>query len=158
MMHSCVRRSFPCFGDNPDVGNYRQQALIDAPINAVWSQVGNPSTYPSWAGDVVEVTGLDKVEEGAHFRRKTKTPFGTSETEFVIEQLDDMHEIQVRCLLSGYYLHWVLTEAGDDTFAQVEVGMDPKHLGYRAVDRVVGRRWYRNVVEDMLERLRAVIR
>ena len=39
--------------------------------------------------------------------------------------------------------------AGDDTFAQVEVGMDPKHMGYRAIDRVVGRRWYRNIVEQM---------
>jgi hypothetical protein len=36
--------------------------------------------------------------------------------------------------------------------------MDPKHIGYRAVDMTVGRRWYRNVVEDTLERLRAVVR
>jgi hypothetical protein len=60
--------------------------------------------------------------------------------------------------MSGYYLHWLLTEAGDDTFAEVEVGMDPKHIGYRAVDATVGKRWYRNIVEDTLERLRSVIR
>jgi hypothetical protein len=36
--------------------------------------------------------------------------------------------------------------------------MDPKRLGDRAFDATLGRRWYRRTVEDMLERLRAVIR
>jgi len=140
------------------VGAYRQQALIEAPVEAVWRQVGDPNRYPEWAGDVVEVTGLEDVIEGAIYRQKSRTPLGKSETDFVVESLDDMREIQVRCLMSGYYLHWLLTEAGDDTFAEVEVGMDPKHIGYRAVDVTVGKRWYRNVVEDTLERLRSVIR
>ena len=140
------------------MGSYRQQTLIEAPVEAVWREVGDPNRYPYWAGDVVEVTGLDNVVEGAHFRQKTRTPLGKSETEFVVESLDDLREIQVRCLMSGYYLHWLLTEAGDDTFAEVEVGMDPKHLGYRAMDLTVGRRWYRSIVDDMLERLRTVIR
>ena len=64
----------------------------------------------------------------------------------MVDRLEDLREIKVRCLISGYYLHWQLTEAGEDTFAQVEVGMDPKHFGYRAVDATVGKRWYRNVV------------
>jgi hypothetical protein len=140
------------------VGAYRQHALIEAPVEAVWRQVGDPNRYPEWAGDVVEVTGLEDVIEGAIYRQKSRTPLGKSETDFVVEQLDDMREIQVRCLMSGYYLHWLLTEAGDDTFAEVEVGMDPKHIGYRAVDATVGKRWYRNIVEDTLERLRSVIR
>jgi len=140
------------------VGAYRQQALIEAPVEAVWREVGDPRRYPEWAGDVVEVTGLDDVIEGAIYHQRSRTPLGKSETDFVVEQLDDMREIQVRCLMSGYYLHWLLTEAGDDTFAEVEVGMDPKHIGYRAVDVTVGKRWYRNVVEDTLERLRSVIR
>jgi hypothetical protein len=140
------------------MGHYREQMLIDAPVDAVWRQVGDPSSYPRWAGDVVEVTGLDVVEEGAQYHQTTRTPFGKSETDFVVDRLEDLREIKVRCLLSGYYLHWQLTEAGQDTFAQVEVGMDPKHFGYRAIDKTVGKRWYRNVVQDMLERLRSVIR
>ena len=140
------------------MANYRQQTLIDAPVDAVWSQVGDPASYPRWAGDIVEVTGLEAVEEGAEYHQVTRTPFGKSESDFVVEQLDDLREIKVRCLLSGYYLHWQLTEAGQDTFAQVEVGMDPKHIGYRAVDVTVGKRWYRRTVEDMLVRLRAVIK
>ena len=137
---------------------YRQQTLIEAPVPAVWREIGDPNRYPLWAGDVVEVTGLDEVKEGAHFHQRTRTPLGKSETEFVIEALDDLREIHVRCLVSGYYLHWVLTEAGQDTFAEVEIGMDPKHIGYRAMDVTVGKRWYRRTVEEMLDRLRAVIR
>ncbi|HYH59572.1 MAG TPA: SRPBCC family protein [Thermoleophilaceae bacterium] len=140
------------------MSSYRQQTLIEAPVESVWRQVGDPNTYPSWAGDVVEVTELDELKVGAQFRQKTKTPLGTSETPFVVEQLDDMREIQVRCLLSGYYLRWLLTEAGDDTFAEVEVGMDPKRLHYRAIDVVIGKRWYRGVVDDMLDRLRTLVR
>lgn len=136
---------------------YRQQALIEAPVEAVWREVGDPNRYPHWAGDVVEVSGLDEVKPGAQFRQKTRTPLGKSETDFVVEQLNDLREIQVRCLMSGYYLHWLLTEAGKDTFAEVEVGMDPKHIGYRAIDATIGRRWYRTVVQDTLDRLRAVV-
>ena len=137
---------------------YRQQALIEAPAEAVWREVGDPSRYPKWAGDIVEVTGLSDVEVGATYNQVTKTPIRTMRTDFVVEQLDEMREIQVKCLLSGYYVHWLLTEAGDNTFTQVEIGMDPKSLGYRAIDRTIGKRWYRNVVEDMLTRLRAVLK
>lgn len=140
------------------MGQYRQQTLIEAPLDAVWGQVGNPSTYPAWANDVVEVTGLDEVKQGAHFRQKTKSPLGTNETEFVVESFDELREIQVRCLLSGYYLRWVLTEAGDDTFAEVEIGMDPKRLSFHAVDKTVGKRWYRQLVENTLTGLRSALR
>jgi hypothetical protein len=143
--------------ENRDVGAYRQQTLIEAPVTAVWREVGDPNRYPHWAGDVVEVTGLDEVMEGAHYHQKSRTPLGKSNTEFVVESLDDLREIQVRCLMSGYYLHWLLTEAGDDTFAEIEIGMDPKHIGYRAVDATLGKRWYRRAVEETLDRLRAVI-
>lgn len=149
--------SFPCLRDNPDVAAYRQQCLFDAPVEAVWREIGDPNRYPAWAGEIVEVTGLDHVEAGARYQQTTKTPLGTSATDFEIEALDDLREIQVRCLVSGYYMRWVLTEAADDTYAEVEIGMDPKHIGYRAIDMTVGRRWYRRMVEDMLVRLRAVI-
>jgi uncharacterized protein YndB with AHSA1/START domain len=140
------------------VSAYRQQCLFDAPVEAVWREVGDPARYPAWAGEIVEVTDLDHLQEGARYRQTMKTPFGKSETDFEVEALDDLHEIRVRCMVSGYYMRWVLTEAADDTYAEVEIGMDPKRLGDRAFDATLGRRWYRRTVEDMLERLRAVIR
>ena len=69
-----------------------------------------------------------------------------------------MREISVRCTVSGWYLHWLLTEAGTDTFAEFEVGMDPTNLGYRAVDSTVGKRWYRRTAENTLEQLRKTLR
>ena len=61
-----------------------------------------------------------------------------------------MREIRLRCLQSGYYSRWLLTEARGETFADVEIGMDPAHVGYRAFDAVLGRRWYRRLAEDSL--------
>jgi hypothetical protein len=140
------------------MGSYRQQTLIEAPVDAVWAQVGDPNTYPEWAGEVVEVEGLEAVEQGAHYQQAGKTPFGgTRKTEFVVEAFDEMREIGVRCTVSGWYLHWLLTGAGDDTFAEVEVGMEPTHVGYRAVDSTVGKRWYRRTAVETLEQLRKTL-
>ena len=137
------------------MGSYRQQTLIEAPVEAVWAQVGNPNTYPEWAGETVEVKGLDVIEAGARYQQTQKPPVGSAKpTEFVVDAFEEMHEISVRCTVSGWYLHWLLTEAGDDTFAEVEVGMDPASLGYRAADAALGRRWYRRTAENTLAQLR----
>jgi hypothetical protein len=141
------------------MGAYRHQTLIEAPVETVWARVGNPNTYPEWAGEVVEVEGLDTVELGAHYQQAEKLPFGPArKTEFVVDAFEEMREISVRCTVSGWYLRWLLTGAGDDTFAEVEIGMNPKHLGYRAVDATVGKRWYRSAVEQTLDGLRKIIR
>jgi hypothetical protein len=36
--------------------------------------------------------------------------------------------------------------------------MNPTHAGYRAVDTVVGKRWYRKTAETTLEQLRNTLR
>jgi polyketide cyclase/dehydrase/lipid transport protein len=137
------------------MGSYRQQTLIEAPVEAVWAQVGDPNTYPAWAGETVEVKGLDTIEAGARYEQTQKPPFGSAKpTEFVVDAFEEMHEISVRCTVSGFYLHWLLTEAGEDTFAEVEVGMDPTNVGYRAADVALGKRWYRRTAESTLEQLR----
>src|SRR5688572_8717068 len=110
------------------MASFRQQTLIEAPVEDVWRLVGDPRRYPEWAGDVLEVTGLpDQVSAGTEFTQRSKTPFGSSETRFVVDELEDLREIRMSCLQSGYYSHWLLTEAGDDTYCEVEIGMEPKH-------------------------------
>jgi hypothetical protein len=137
------------------MGSFRQQVLIEAPVEAVWAQVGDPNRYPEWTGETVEVEGLETVESGARYQHTQKAPLGqTHPTEFVVDAFEEMREISVRCTVSGWYLHWLLTEAGNDTFAEVEVGMDPTHLGYKAVDSTLGKRWYRRTAENTLEQLR----
>jgi hypothetical protein len=133
---------------------WRQQALIDAPLEVVWSLVGDPRRFPEWAGNVVEVTGLAEVSTGAHFQQKSRMLGSSSETTFVIEELEDLHEIRLRCLSSGYYTHWLLTEAGEGTFADAEIGMEPTGARYRAMDTVVGKRYYRRLLDGALGGLR----
>jgi hypothetical protein len=140
------------------MGSFRKQALIEAPVDVVWAQVGDPNTYPEWAGEIVEVEGLENVEEGARYQQAEKIPFaGTRKTEFVVDEFEEMREINVRCTVTGWYLRWLLTGAGEDTFAEFEVGMKPTNPGYRAVDTVVGKRWYRKTAEQTLEQLRKTV-
>jgi polyketide cyclase/dehydrase/lipid transport protein len=140
------------------MGSYRQQTLIEAPVEAVWAQVGDPNTYPHWAGETVEVRGLETIEAGARYEQTQKPPVGSAKpTVFVVDAFEEMREISVRCTVSGWYLHWLLTGAGQDTFAEVEVGMDPTHLGYRAADVALGKRWYRRTAENTLEQLRKIL-
>jgi hypothetical protein len=128
----------------------RRQGLIAAPLPEVWSLVADPGRFVEWAGEVVEVTGAATVAEGTTFRQKSRTPLGIHETTFRVEALHDLREIRLRCLDSGYYSHWLLTEAQGATFAEVEIGMEPAHAGYRAFDLVVGRRWHRRLAAESL--------
>lgn len=135
--------------------SWRQQALIEAPVEAVWELVGDPRRYPEWAGEVAEVTGLPRVEADAAFQQVTRTPLGKQTTTFRIEALDAMRSIRMRCQASGYYSHWTLTEVRGDTFVDVELGMDPIHLRDRAFAATLGKSWFRRVAERSLDGLRA---
>ena len=52
----------------PAMSAWREQALIEAPVGAVWELVGNPERYPEWAGNMVAVTGLAELAENADLR------------------------------------------------------------------------------------------
>ena len=119
----------------------RKQTLIEAPVEQVWAYVGDPRSYPEWAGNVLSVTGLATVEAEAEFQQVSKSPLGTSETTFRIEELDELRTIKLRCEQSGYYSRpWVLTEAQSQTFAEVEIGIEPTALQYRLLFGVMGKR------------------
>jgi uncharacterized protein YndB with AHSA1/START domain len=140
------------------MSSWKQQTLIEAPVGDVWQLVGDPRSYPKWAENVLELTGLAEVVEGARFEQLGKGPLGKSRTEFEVEQLHELREIKLRCQQSGLYSHWVLTEAGGDTFCEVEVGMDPKAAPYRVMDRLIGKRWYRGLTTDLLDSVRTWVR
>ena len=135
---------------------WRQQAVIDAPVDVVWGLVGDPNRYPEWAHDVVDVTGLPEVEEGAAFRQQSRLPIGSATTTFVIDKLEEMREIRLHCTASGYYSRWLLTEAQEATFADIEIGMEPSAVGYKVVDALTGKRGYRRVLEQTLDSLREI--
>jgi uncharacterized protein YndB with AHSA1/START domain len=47
---------------------FEQQVTMDAPVEAVWAVLTDPSTWPMWFTDIDAVTGLQAVEDGATFQ------------------------------------------------------------------------------------------
>jgi len=128
-------------------------------VEAVWGLVGDPARYPDWAAGVVEVTGLAEIEEGAEYQQKTKNAFGAeSATTFRIDELEELREIRLTCQARGLYSRWLLTEAQESTFVDLEIGMQPEAFRYRAFDVTMGKLWYRSLVDDSLDGLRAATR
>jgi uncharacterized protein YndB with AHSA1/START domain len=135
------------------VSAIKRQAVINAPVEDVWSLVGDPRRHPEWFPRVVEVNGR-RIEEGQQYAQVTKQGRGTIETEFMIERLDNLHEIRFACQQSGMYAHWLLTDAQGDTFVDVEMGMQPKSTGDKVFDAVLGRVYFRRWLDQSLDALR----
>lgn len=138
------------------MASWRQQALIEAPVEEVWRFVGDPESYPTWAKDVVDVTGLPRVEPDATFRQRMETPLGTHETTFRVEELEELRQITLRCTASGYYSRWLLTPARDQTFADVEIGVEPTSLRQRVI-APLGKRWFRRMADESIDGLRGAL-
>jgi uncharacterized protein YndB with AHSA1/START domain len=140
------------------MSSWRKQALIEAPVEEVWRFVGDPESYPAWAKDVVEVTGLPRLEPDATFRQRMKTPLGKTESTFRIEELEELREIKMRCTSSGLFSHWILTEAQENTFLDVEIGMEPTSTRYRIMSTAVGgKRWFHRLVDESIDGIRRAL-
>ena len=132
---------------------YREHAHLDAPLEAVWSLVGTPSRYPEWWPRVIEVRG-ERFEEGDEYAQVTKDPIGRSETNFLLERRDNLHEIRMSCQLTGMYAEWVLTPAQGGTFVEVEMGIEARRIGDRVFDRTLGKTYFRRWTSQSLDALR----
>jgi hypothetical protein len=130
----------------------RRQAVIEAPVQSVWELVGDPSRHPEWYPRVVEVNG-QRFEEGDQYAQVTKDPIRTVKTDFVIERMENMHEIRMVCQDTGMYAHWLMTDAQGGTFVDVEMGMEPRTAGNRVFDAVLGRMYFRRWLDQSLDAL-----
>jgi hypothetical protein len=126
--------------------------MIDAPLEAVWELVGDPRTYPEWWPRFIEVRG-EWFEEGSEFVQVSRGPMGRSQTTYLIEQLDELREVRVRCLKSGHYVDWKMTAAQDGTFLAGEFGINPLSLQYRLFDVTLGKRFFRQWLAETVEAL-----
>jgi uncharacterized protein YndB with AHSA1/START domain len=138
------------------MATWTQQALIEAPVERIWELLGNPERYSEWAADAVEVTGVPTtIEKGTTYRQTGPGPFGGSvTTTFMVEELNDLKEIKLRCQMSGYYSHWRLTQAQGGTFADVELGVEPIGVHGRVAQLAMTKRTLRQVTEESLDGLR----
>jgi len=132
---------------------YRQQALIDVPLPTVWELVSDVNRHPEWWPRVVKVQ-CDGIEQGCEYRQVTASLMGKIETDVQIETLEDCRELNLRCLDTGTFCRWLLTETHDGTFVDAEFGMDPNGLAHKAFDVVAGKRYFRRWLESALDGLR----
>ena len=140
------------------MSSWKQQALIEAPLEEVWAVISNPQTFPEWNENTVEVTGMPtKIEKGSTYRETGRTRLGEATTTFEVEKLEDLKEIKLRCQTSGYYSHWLLTEAQGNTFAELELGIEPPSLRAQAFRVTHNKRFLRRVAEGTLDGLRRLL-
>ena len=134
----------------------RQNALIEAPVESVWELLSDPSRGPDWDPEVLKVTWAPaKIETGSTFEMSGRGPLGMkATTTFKVEELEDMHEIRMRCQKSGFYVHWLLTPAQGSTFTQLELGVEPlPGLQARAMGAIHTRGYLRRTADLTLEAL-----
>ena len=134
-----------------------EQSLVDAPVATVWELVGDPGRYPEWLPRVFEVQGA-RYEEGAEFIQVSRQPLiGRDEAHFLIDRVDDLHEIRMHCTISGMFVHWQLTEARGGTFVDAAFGMDPLRRRDRVIDLAIGRRFFRRWLAEAVEGLKSAV-
>jgi hypothetical protein len=139
------------------VSAHRQEAHLEAPLDAVWRFVGTPSRYPEWWPRVIEVRG-ERFEEGDEYVQVTKDPIGgRSESSFLLERRENLREIRMSCRLTGMYADWLLTDAQGGTFVEVEMGIQPQRLGDRLFDQALGRIYFRRWTRQSLDGLRQAL-
>jgi uncharacterized protein YndB with AHSA1/START domain len=139
------------------LSSYRHQAYLNAPVATAWSLIGAPERYPEWWPRIVEVQG-EAFEQGDEYVQVSRRPGWHVESRYVIERREDLHEIRMRCQLSSSYAHWTLTPAQGGTFIDLEMGMEPRRLGYRVFDVTVGRPWFKRWTLQSLEGLDEAVR
>jgi hypothetical protein len=138
------------------VSSWKQQAVVDAPVQEVWDVLSDPTRFAEWNENTIEVTGVPtKIEKGSSYRETNKGALGlTLTTEFKVEEMDDLREIKMRCQTSGYYSHWLLTEARGNTFVDVEMGVEPHDLKSRLFGTTITKGFLRRAAEESLDGLR----
>jgi carbon monoxide dehydrogenase subunit G len=137
------------------MSGWRRQAVINAPIEVVWELVGDPNRHPEWFPRIIQVSELAQVETDARFRQVTRSMGSDRETTLTIMELDQLRSIGLRCLDTGMYVRFRLTEAQDGTFADIEFGMEPTTVRTRVFDATMGKRYFRRWTDDAVDRLQA---
>jgi uncharacterized protein YndB with AHSA1/START domain len=132
----------------------RQQAFIDAPLDAVWDLTSDPDRQTEWWPDTITFECVDgDFEQGCHVRNVQKRPWPMSDLETTLE-VDTMapgKELVIRCMDTGTYTRSVLTEGQGGTFLEMEAGNDPANLNVRMQVAMAGERLFRRWVEHALE-------
>jgi Polyketide cyclase / dehydrase and lipid transport len=135
----------------------RQQAWIDAPIEVVWGLVRDVERHPEWWPRVVDVE-CEGLEEGCTYRQLTQTPFGYQQLDVVVDRLQELREMRIRCVNTGTFVDLALADARGGTFVDARFGMEPLTTKTRIFDAVAGKRYFRRWLEQSLEAMQEAAR
>ena len=102
----------------------RKHAFIEAPVQRIWELVSDVERHPEWWPRVVE-TEAEDPQVGATYRQVMETPRGSEVAEFRVEGMEDFKNLSIRCVNTGMFVRFGLTEVRDGTFVEGEMGMDP---------------------------------
>jgi hypothetical protein len=135
------------------VSDSRQQVWIEAPVQVVWGLIADVDRHPEWWPRVIHVE-CEGLEAGCTYREVVQTPLGKLRLEPQVERLDDCEELAIRCLTTGTFVRFALTEAQGGTFVDGRMGMDPLGITNRVFDAVAGKRYFRAWLADSLAAMR----
>jgi uncharacterized protein YndB with AHSA1/START domain len=133
------------------VSEARQQAYIEAPIGVVWDLLEDVDRHPEWWPRVLEIECNDDFEPGCTYREVVKGPVGEDDMLLHVDRMEDCKELLIRCVNTGTFVHWLLTQAQEGTFVDARFGMEPSKLQYRLFDFVAGKRYFRSWLLQSLE-------
>lgn len=132
----------------------RQQAQLDVPLELVWALVSNPDRYAEWWPRFRDAQCPEELREGCEFPAVMAGPAGKLEDHrLVVDDFEDCRELNIRCVGTGTYTHWTLTESRGGTFIDAEFGMDPTTVPYRVFDVLAGKRYFRRWLKESLSAL-----
>jgi len=137
---------------------YRRHSLINAPVEDVWAVVSDPQTHPDWWPEVRDVQVPEELaQDGEYVQTSRRLGFlDVVDSVWTTEKVEHLKQVHFRCTLTGTYTRFSLTPAQDETFVEIEAGVDPVGLQGRAV-QVTGRLWLQNWLRDLLDALPSVV-
>ena len=121
----------------------------------VWDLVRDVNRHSEWWPKVIDVQ-CDGLEEGCNYRQLTQTPFGAQELDVVVDRLDELREMRIRCVNTGTFVDLMLTRATGGTFVDARFGMEPQNARMRVFDVVAGKRYFRRWLEQSLDAMERV--
>jgi hypothetical protein len=146
------------------MSSWTQQALIEAPVAEVWDLLCDPGRASEWADGVIGITGGPaRIEaEGSMYDVSARGPLGLkATTPFKIVEFEEMREVKMRCQVTGFYTHWLLTEAQGGTFAELELGIEElpggRSMRGRAMTALHTKSFLRRAVEKTFDGLRRAV-
>jgi uncharacterized protein YndB with AHSA1/START domain len=127
----------------------RQQGFVEAPVSVVWDLISDVERHPEWWPRVIEVE-CDGLEEGCTYRQVVQTPIGKDQMELLIATRDELRRLHIRCLNTGTFVRFEITEAQGGTFVDSEMGMEPQGIKGRVIDATIGRRYFSDWISKTL--------